>query len=49
MGEPGRSSGENNPLNNIYFGEQHLHTVNSPDAFAIGIRQVPGFIQISEK
>jgi len=42
-GEPGRSSGKKNPLNNVCFGEQHLHTVNSPDAFAMGIRQVPGF------
>jgi len=27
-----------NPLNNVYFGEQHLHTSASPDAFAIGTR-----------
>ena len=27
-----------NPLRNVYFGEQHLHTANSPDAFAIGTR-----------
>ena len=38
VGEPGRSSGKKNPLNNVYFGEQHLHTVNSPDAFAMGTR-----------
>ena len=37
-GEPGRSSGEKNPLNNVYFGEQHLHTQDSPDAFAMGTR-----------
>ena len=37
-GESGRSSGAKNPLNNVYFGEQHLHTVNSPDAFAMGTR-----------
>ena len=37
-GEPGRSSGKPNPLNNVYFGEQHLHTQNSPDAFAMGTR-----------
>ena len=37
-GEPGRSSSKANPLNNVYFGEQHLHTVNSPDAFAMGTR-----------
>lgn len=38
-GEPGRSSGKANPLKNVYFGEQHLHTSNSPDAFAAGSRQ----------
>ncbi|MGB5620321.1 MAG: DUF3604 domain-containing protein, partial [Desulfobacterales bacterium] len=37
-GEPGRDSDKPNPLNNVYFGEQHLHTVNSPDAFAMGTR-----------
>ena len=37
-GEPGRTAGKKNPLNNVYFGEQHLHTVNSPDAFAMGTR-----------
>jgi hypothetical protein len=26
IGEPGRSSDGPNPLNNVYFGEQHLHT-----------------------
>ncbi len=30
-----------NPLNNVYFGEQHLHTANSPDAFAFGTRNTP--------
>jgi len=40
-GEPGRSSGGPNPLMNVYFGEQHLHTVNSPDAFAFGTRNTP--------
>ena len=40
-GEPGRDSGQPNPLNNVYFGEQHLHTVNSPDAFAFGTRNTP--------
>jgi len=38
MGEPGRDSGKPNPLKNVYFGEQHLHTANSPDAFVIGTR-----------
>jgi hypothetical protein len=37
-GEPGRSTGKKNPLNNVYFGEQHLHTQDSPDAFAMGTR-----------
>ena len=27
-GEPGRSAGKSNPLKNVYFGEQHLHTSN---------------------
>ena len=39
VGEPGRSGGGKNPLKNVYFGEQHLHTRNSPDAFAAGARQ----------
>ena len=38
VGEPGRGSNQPNPLNNVYFGEQHLHTVNSPDAFSFGTR-----------
>jgi len=37
-GEPGRSSGKANPLNNVYFGEEHLHSSASPDAFAFGTR-----------
>jgi hypothetical protein len=41
VGEPGLGSGEKNPLNNVYFGEQHLHTANSPDAFAMGTRNTP--------
>jgi len=40
-GEPGRSAGKKNPLKNVYFGEQHVHTVNSPDAFAFGTRNTP--------
>ena len=39
VGEPGRDSKGPNPLKNVYFGEQHLHTTNSPDAFVIGVRQ----------
>ena len=35
-GEPGRSSAGPNPLRNVYFGEQHMHTENSFDAFTIG-------------
>ena len=27
IGEPGRSAAKPNPLNNVYFGEQHLHQV----------------------
>ena len=41
IGEPGRGSGQPNHLKNVYFGEQHLHTVNSPDAFAFGARNTP--------
>ncbi len=41
IGEPGRASGRRNPLKNVYFGEQHLHTVNSADAFAFGTRNGP--------
>ncbi|MGI9401777.1 MAG: DUF3604 domain-containing protein [Rhizobiaceae bacterium] len=26
-------------MKNVYFGEQHLHTTNSPDAFVVGVRQ----------
>jgi hypothetical protein len=39
VGQPGRVEGKANPLKNVYFGEQHLHTQNSPDAFAAGSRQ----------
>jgi hypothetical protein len=38
IGEPGRNSGKSNPLHNVYFGEQHLHTSASADAFAMGNR-----------
>ena len=37
-GEPGRSSGKAIPFKNVYFGEQHIHTAASPDAFAVGTR-----------
>jgi len=39
VGEPGRDSKRPNPLNNVYFGEQHLHSEMSPDAYAVGVRQ----------
>ena len=39
IGEPGRSTGKANPLKNVYFGEQHLHTQNSFDAYTVGVRQ----------
>lgn len=41
VGQPAGEAGKPNPLNNVYFGEQHLHTVNSPDAFAFGTRNTP--------
>ncbi|MGI9330381.1 MAG: DUF3604 domain-containing protein, partial [Gammaproteobacteria bacterium] len=39
IGEPGRDSRKANPLKNVYFGEQHMHTRNSFDAFTIGVNQ----------
>ena len=38
IGEPGRDDRGPNPLKNVYFGEQHLHTMNSPDAFVVNTR-----------
>ncbi len=38
IGEPGRESGKPNPLKNVYFGEQHMHTQNSFDAWTVGVR-----------
>ncbi len=38
-GEPGRGGEGPNPLKNVYFGEEHLHTRNSFDAFTIGVNQ----------
>jgi len=38
IGEPGRSAGSANPLKNVYFGEQHMHTQNSFDAWTVGVR-----------
>ena len=37
--EPDRAAGKPNPLNNVYFGEQHLHTKSSVDAFIMGNRK----------
>ena len=41
IGEPGRDGSGPNPLKNVYFGEQHLHSQWSADAFAAGTRQKP--------
>ena len=41
IGQPQDEKGKPNPLKNVYFGEQHMHTVNSPDAFAFGTRNTP--------
>ena len=41
VGQPQGERGKPNPLKNVYFGEQHMHTVNSPDAFAFGTRNTP--------
>ena len=32
---------EQNPNNNLYWGDTHLHTTNSPDAFSFGARLTP--------
>ncbi|MGL1889663.1 MAG: DUF3604 domain-containing protein [Reichenbachiella sp.] len=37
IGEPRQGSSVKNPLMNVYFGEQHLHTRNSFDAFTVGV------------
>jgi hypothetical protein len=41
QGEPGRGGTGKNPLKNVYFGEQHLHSQDSPDAYAMGTRNTP--------
>jgi hypothetical protein len=33
---PAQARPEPNPLNNVYFGEQHLHTTASADAYIQG-------------
>ena len=35
-GQPQGEAGKPNPLNNVYFGEQHLHTTASADAYIQG-------------
>ena len=42
IASPARAQDAPNPANRqVYFGEQHLHTTNSPDAFAFGTRNGP--------
>lgn len=36
-GEPGRGQDGPNPLKNVYFGEEHMHTRNSFDAFTVNV------------
>jgi hypothetical protein len=36
VGEPGRNNNGPNPLKNVYFGEQHMHTQASFDSYTIG-------------
>ena len=38
VGEPNSGSSGPNSLKNVYFGEEHLHTSASPDAFVVGTR-----------
>jgi hypothetical protein len=47
-GEPGRSAGGKNPLKNVYFGEQHMHTRNSFDAFTVGVNQTSDILTSDE-
>jgi hypothetical protein len=39
VGQPTGEAGKPNPLKNVYFGEEHMHTRNSFDAFTIGVNQ----------
>jgi hypothetical protein len=41
VGEPGKGGSGPNPLKNVYFGEQHLHSQDSPDAYSMGTRNTP--------
>jgi hypothetical protein len=36
VGQPGGEKGKPNPLKNVYFGEQHMHTQASFDAYTVG-------------
>ena len=38
VGQPAGPADGPNPLKNVYFGEQHLHSQASPDAFSFGTR-----------
>ena len=37
VGQPKGEAGKPNALKNVYFGEQHMHTRNSFDAFTVGV------------
>ncbi len=37
IGQPVGEVGKPNPLKNVYFGEQHMHTSSSFDAFTVGV------------
>lgn len=39
VGQPVGEKGKPNPLKNVYFGEQHMHTSSSFDAFTVGVTQ----------
>ncbi len=41
QGEPGRKAKTANPLRNVYFGEAHLHSAMSADAYWMGNRMTP--------
>ncbi len=35
------TAGESHPLRNAYFGDLHVHTANSLDAYNVGVRATP--------
>jgi len=39
IGQPQGEAGKPNPLKNVYFGEEHMHTSSSFDAFTLGVNQ----------